>query len=249
MRSKLIFLLLLGLAFAEPGTALEPAAIVQRMMDTMRGDSSYTEMTMRIVRPRYTREISLRAWEKEQKHTMLFITAPARDRGTIYLMSDKDIWVYDPRIDRTTRLPSSMMAQSWMGSDFSNDDLVRDTDPVRDFAHRLLRREVYQQRECYVIEMIPKPDTPIVWGKVLLWVTTDDFLQLRVENYDQRGSLVNSMAFDLIISTGQRRIPSRVTVTPAGKEHEHTVLTYQTIEFDIPIEDDFFTKATMQRLR
>ena len=227
-------------------TAVE---IIERMEAVMRGDSQYAEMTMRVVRPRYEREVSMRSWLKGRNHSLILITSPARDEGTAFLMRGSDIWNYDPRIDRTTRLPSSMMAQSWMGSDFTNDDLVRDSDLVEDFEHELLRTEEYEGFDAYVIEMIPKPDTPIVWGKVKLWIAVDDYMQLRIENYDQRDRLVNTMQLDRIEQFGERKVPTRISVIPADKDDERTVLTYQTIELDIDIDEGFFSRANMQRLR
>ncbi len=227
----------------------DPTLIIDRMVDAMRGDSSYAEMTMRIERPRFTREVAMRSWAKGRNASLVLITAPARDRGTVYLMRDNDIWTYDPRIDRITRLPSSMLAQSWMGSDFSNDDLIRDSDPARDYRHQLIRTEEYQDYQSYVIDMIPKPESPIVWGRVRVWVSADNYLQLRAEHYDQRDDLVNTMEFDEIARFGDREVPTRITVTPAGKDNERTLLTYQDISFDIDIDADFFSRATMQRLR
>jgi len=229
--------------------AQNAAEIIERMESVMRGDSQYAEMTMRVVRPRYEREVSMRSWLKGRNHSLILITAPARDEGTAFLMRDNDIWNYDPRIDRTTRLPSSMMAQSWMGSDFTNDDLVRDSDLLEDFEHTLLRTEEYNGFDAYVIEMIPKPDTPIVWGKVKLWIDVDDYMQLRIENYDQRDTLVNTMELDQIERFGDRRVPTRISVIPADKDDERTILTYQKIEFDIDIDEGFFSRANMQRLR
>ncbi len=229
--------------------AQSAAEIIERMEAVMRGDSQYAEMTMRIVRPRYEREVSMRSWLKGRDHSLILVTAPARDEGTAFLMRGNDIWNYDPRIERTTRLPSSMMAQSWMGSDFTNDDLVRDSDLVEDFEHEILRIEAYGDFDAYVIEMIPKPDTPIVWGKVKLWIAVDDYMQLRIENFDQRDRLVNTMELDQIEQFGDRRVPTRISVIPADKDDERTVLTYQQIEFDIDIDESFFSRANMQRLR
>lgn len=237
------------LFFAQVEAGQNPVAIIERMEQAMRGDTSYAEMVMRIERPRYTREVSMRSWLKGRDYSLILITAPARDEGTAYLMRQNDIWNYDPRIDRTTRLPPSMMAQSWMGSDFTNDDLVRDTDPVDDYDHELLRIETYEGRETYVIEMIPKPNTPIVWGKVRMWICTEEYLQLRIENYDQRSELVNIMTLERITWFDGRKIPSRITVVPADKENERTILTYENITFDIEIDEGFFTRANMQRLR
>jgi outer membrane lipoprotein-sorting protein len=247
--SGLIALLLFILSMAPDVQAQDPAEIIERMENVMRGDSQFAEMTMTIERPRYNREVSMRSWLKGRDHSLILITAPARDNGTVFLMRDNDIWNYDPRIDRTTRLPSSMMAQSWMGSDFTNDDLVRDTDLVEDFDHQILRTEEYNGYDCYVIEMIPKPGTPIVWGKVLVWISTEEYIQLRVENYDQRNELVNTMELTEISTFGDRQIPTRITVTPADKQNERTILTYQTIEFDIDVDYDFFSRANMQRVR
>ncbi len=247
--TSLFALLLFILSMAPVAHAQDAAEIIERMEQVMRGDSQYAEMTMKIERPRYNREVSMRSWLKGRDHSLILITAPARDDGTVYLMRDNDIWNYDPRIDRTTRLPSSMMAQSWMGSDFTNDDLVRDTDLVDDFDHQILRTEEYNGYECYVIEMIPKPGTPIVWGKVLVWISTEEYIQLRVENYDQRDELVNTMELTDISTFGDRQIPTRITVIPADKENERTILTYQALEFDIDIDYDFFSRANMQRVR
>ena len=229
--------------------AQDPAEILDNMDYAMRGNSSYAEMTMTIERPRYTREVYMKSWILGRDHSMILITAPSRDQGTAYLMRGSDIWNYDPRIDRTTRMPSSMMAQSWMGSDFTNDDLVRDSDLVEDYRHELLRTEEYQGRECYVIEMVPKPDTPIVWGKVRMWISTEDYLQLRVENYDQRDELVNTMELDQITRFGDREIPARITVIPADTDNERTIMTYQEMDFDIDIDEGFFTQRNMQRVQ
>lgn len=249
LRLKMIVAACVLLMGYKPVYAQNAAEILDRMEQVMRGDSGYSEMKMKIVRPRYEREISMRSWHMGTDYSLVLITAPARDEGIAYLMRENDIWNYDPRIDRTTRLPSSMMAQSWMGSDFTNDDLVRDTDINRDYEHTILRTEELEGRESYVIELIPKPGTPIVWGKVLIWVGTDDYLQLRVENYDQRFELVNTMQLDQITEMGGRVIPTRFTITPAGKENEQTVLVYEAMDFNIDIDESFFSRANMQRVR
>ena len=229
--------------------AQDASEILNQMEEVMRGDSQYAEMTMKIERPRYNREVSMRSWLKGRDFSLILITAPARDNGTVFLMRENDIWNYDPRIDRTTRLPSSMMAQSWMGSDFTNDDLVRDSDIIDDFEHQILRTEEYNGYESWVIELVPKPGTPVVWGKVLMWISKEDYIQLRIENYDQREVLVNTMELTDIQQFGQRKIPTTIIVKPADKENERTILTYQKLEFDIDVDEAFFSRANMQRVR
>ena len=230
-----------------PAFSQDPAEIISEMEEVMRGNSSYAEMTMTIERPRYTREVSMRSWLLGTDYSMIIITAPARDEGTAYLMREDNIWQFDPRIDRVTRLPSSMMSESWMGSDFTNDDLVRDSDPAGDFEHEILRTEEYNGRQCYVIELIPKPDVPVVWGKIKMWISTEDKLQLRSEFYDQSNELVNTMKLDQIKHFDGREIPSRFTMIPADEENERTILIYEKMEFDIDIKKDFFTRDNMQR--
>ena len=229
--------------------AQDTGEILRKMEDVMRGNSSYAEMSMKIVRPRYERDITLQSWAIGNDYSLILITAPARDRGTVFLMRENDIWNYDPRIDRTTRLPSSMMSQSWMGSDFTNDDLVRDSDVIEDYDHKLLRTEEFDGRNAYVLELIPKPDTPIVWGKVKMWVSTEDYLQLKIENYDQRFELVSTMILDEIREMDGRNVPTRITIQPVDKSNEKTVLKYLDLQFDIDIDESFFTRANMQRVR
>ena len=247
--SLLLFGLFYNLIVLIPmGLTQDAGEILLKMEEVMRGDALYSEMTMTIVRPRYEREVSIRSWLKGRDYSMILITAPSRDRGTAFLMRKNSIWNYDPRIDRTTRMPSSMMAQSWMGSDFTNDDLVRDSDIIDDYEHRVVRTEAYEGRECYVIELIPKPESAIVWGKVKMWVATDTYIQLRMEQYDQRGQLVNELKFDQLTRFGDRELPARITVLPAGKENHKTVLTYHSMDFGIDLRDEFFSQENMQRL-
>ena len=223
--------------------------IIQRMEETMLGESSYAEMTMTIERPRFTREISLRAWAKGNDYSLILVTAPARDEGMAFLKRYNEIWNYVPSIDRTIKMPPSMMSESWMGSDFSNDDLVRESSTVDDYEHRVLRTEEYNGYECYVLELIPKPDSPIVWGKVLMWVSRDHYMQLRVENYDQRDRLANTIEMDRIRDLGDRTLPTRMILTPADRPGQRTILAYGNLEFDIAINEDFFTQHNMRRVR
>ncbi|MBW6498950.1 MAG: outer membrane lipoprotein-sorting protein [Bacteroidales bacterium] len=156
-----IFLSATILIFSE-AAAQDPREILRKVEDNMRGDASYTEMTMTTVRPRYTREISMRSWSLGDDFALIMITAPARDQGTAFLKREKEIWNFVPSIDRTVKMPPSMMSQSWMGSDFTNDDLVRGSSTIDDFTHRLLRSETMNGHDCRVLELKPKPEAPVV---------------------------------------------------------------------------------------
>ena len=230
-------------------TAQDPADIIRRMEDNMRGDASYTEMTMEVVRPRYTREISMRSWTMGDDYALINITAPARDEGTGFLKRGNDIWNYVPNIDRTIKMPPSMMSQSWMGSDFTNDDLVQGTSRVDDFSHELMGTETVDGRECYVIEMIPHPEAPIVYEKVIAWVITDLYLPAKIENYDEHDDLVSTINFREIQTLGGRQIPTVVEMIPEDKSGQRTVMTTHEADFNIDISQDFFSIENLTRKR
>ena len=245
-----LFLIVLKLMLHPASTSAQTAAeIIDRMEDVMRGESSVAEMTMTIERPRYTREISMKAWSMGEDFSLILITAPARDQGTTYLKRRNEIWNYVPNIDRTIKMPPSMMSQSWMGSDFTNDDLVRESSTVDDYEHRILREEEYNGRDAWVLELIPKPDTPIVYGKVLMWVDKEHYIQLRVENYDQQDELANTIEFSEIGEMGGRTFPAKMTLTPADKPDHQTIMEYRNLEFDVDLSESFFTQQNMRRVR
>jgi len=230
------FALLIWLSLAATLTAQNAAEIIREMDQVMRGESSYSEMTMKIERPRYDREVSMKAWAKGDDFSLILITAPDRDRGTAYLKRNSEIWNYVPNIDRTIKMPPSMMSQSWMGSDFTNDDLVRESSTVDDYEHKILREETYRGMETWVLELIPHPETPVVWGKVIVWVSKEDYLQLRSEQYDQQNELASTIEFDEIEVMDERKIPTKLTMTPADKPDHHTILKYNELEFNIDIK-------------
>lgn len=241
-----LFLLAMGAVSATAQTATE---IIERVEETMRGKSSEAEMTMIIERPRYTRDMTMKTWALGEDFSLILVTGPARDQGTTFLKRHNEIWNYVPNIDRTIKMPPSMMSQSWMGSDFSNDDLVRESSTLEDYEHSILREEEYDGRQTWVLELIPKPDTPIVWGKVLTWVDKEHYIQLRVENYDQRDELANTLEFSEIGEMGGRIFPAKMTLTPADQPDQRTIMEYQNLEFDVNLNESFFTQQNMRRVR
>lgn len=201
--STFLLISLLIFSFLPNATAQgEAREIVRRMEQNMRGDASYQEMTMQTVRPRYTCEISMKTWSLGNDYALIYVTAPARDQGTAFLKRGKEMWNYVPGIDRTVKMPPSMMSQSWMGSDFTHDDLVEGLSVVDDFTHKLLRNETVNGEPCYVVELIPKPETAVVYDKVVYWITEKHYLPLQVENFDELGDLVSTMHFREIKEMG-----------------------------------------------
>jgi outer membrane lipoprotein-sorting protein len=223
--------------------------IIRKMEDKMHGDASYSEMTMTTVRPRYTREISLKSWSLGDDYSLILVTAPAREQGTSYLKRKNEIWNFVPSIDRTVKMPPSMMTQSWMGSDFTNDDLVRGNSTVDDFDHELLGSEVIDGTETWKIEMTPHPETPVAYEKIIRWVSKDNYLPVKVENYNEYDELVSTIKFGEVKELGGRELPTLMEMIPHDKKDHKTIITTHTAEFEIDISMEFFSQQNMRNVR
>jgi outer membrane lipoprotein-sorting protein len=229
--------------------AQDPREIIKKMEDNMRGDANYAELTMTTERPRYTREISLKSWSLGDDYSLIYVTAPARDKGTAFLKRGNEIWNYVPNIDRTVKMPPSMMSQSWMGSDFTNDDLVRGVSTVDDYTHTLLGSEIVDGHNSYKIEMIPKPEAPVVYEKVIYWVTKEHYLPVKVENYDEFGDLVSTINFRDIKNMGGRMIPAVTEMIPEGRPGHRTILITHKSDYNINLTESFFSQQRMREVR
>lgn len=229
--------------------ALSAKDIVKKADDNMRGKTSQAAITIKINRPTWSREMNMKAWSKGDDYSMILITYPAKEKGTVFLKRIKEVWNWIPSIERNIKLPPSMMSQSWMGTDFTNDDLVKEASTVMDYDHTLLGTEKALGKDCYKIQMIPKPSAAIVWEKVIVWIDTVDFLQLKAEFYDEDGALVNIMNSSDIKELGGRKITSKIEMFPVDKIGNSTVIIYNDIVFDLPINDDFFTTRNMKQLK
>ncbi|MCZ6521680.1 MAG: outer membrane lipoprotein-sorting protein [Bacteroidetes bacterium] len=228
---------------------LDAKEIIRRADQKMQGNSSRSEMVMKIVRPDWSREVTMKGWALGREYSLILITAPARDKGTAFLKRDKEIWNWQPSIDRVVKLPPSMMMQSWMGSDFTNDDLVKESSAVNDYSHTLVGDTVVEDRDCYKIEMIPKEEAAVVWGRVVAYISKEDYLQMLFKYYDEDEILVNTMYMSEIKEIGGRIIPTVLEMVPAEDPGHKTLIIYRNIEFEIPIKDDFFSIQNTKRVR
>ncbi|ARV14162.1 outer membrane lipoprotein-sorting protein [Polaribacter sp. SA4-12] len=223
--------------------------IVKKADSNMRGKTSQADITIKIIRPTWSREMKMKAWTKGDDYSIILVTSPAKEKGTVFLKRVKEVWNWIPSIERNIKLPPSMMSQSWMGTDFTNDDLVKEASSVSDYNHKLLKKETISDKDCYKIEMIPKPSAAIVWEKVIVWIDTKDFLQLKTEFYDEDGELVNIMNASEVKEVGGRKITSKIEMFPVDKEGNSTVIIYNDIIFDTPIKDNFFTTRNIKQLK
>ncbi len=237
----LLALITVTALLATDAGAQDAREIIRQMDINMRGDASYSEMSMEVVRPRYTREISMRSWTLGDDYALIYVTAPARDEGTAFLKRDNEIWNYQPNIDRTVKMPPSMMSQSWMGSDFTNDDLVNASSLVDDYTHRFLGEEEVDGHLSYVIEMTPLPENPVVYEKIIQYVSKEYYLPVRTENFDERDDLVNTIHFREIKTMGGRPMPTIMEIVPEDQANRRTVITTHSSEFDIDVSERFFS--------
>jgi outer membrane lipoprotein-sorting protein len=223
--------------------------VVQKMDDNAFGGRLKSSMKMTIVRPKWSRAMEFKSWADGSDYSLILVTAPAREKGITYLKRDREMWNFQPSIDRTIKMPPSMMTQSWMGSDFKNDDLVRQSSVVNDYQHKLLGKETIEGRECYKIEMIPNEDAPVVWGKVIIWIDTKDYLNLKTEHYDEDEDLVDTSYGQNVKELGGRLLPTKMVLVPADEEGHKTIMEYTNLEFDTKFDDRFFSTQNMKRVR
>lgn len=242
--SSLTLLLITALSLQ----AQDATEIVRQADLKMRGESSRAEFTMMIVRPSWERSLSMKAWSMGNDYSLILITAPARDEGTAYLKRGNEIWNWLPNINRTIKMPPSMMSQSWMGSDFSNNDLVRESSIVTDYTHTLVGDSTLSGYDCHKISMVPKPDAPVVWGEVIIYISKDGYLQLRTEFYDEDGTLMRTMNGSKVEELDDRLIPTYMEMVPKDESGHKTVLIYEDIEFNIDVNEGFFSIQNMKRV-
>ena len=228
--------------------------IAQRSENNLRSDRTVMKARMVVVSPRITqpREMEFTSWDdREGERSFVRMEAPSKDRGTGFLKLHPNLWIYIPRVERTMRIPPSMMLQSWMGSDFTNDDLVRDSSETDDYDHRLLGIETevdaHPGRQAYVIEYIPHEDAPVVWGRILAWIDVERGVVLRQEFYDEDGEKLRTMQFEDIRQVDDRWLPHVWRMTPENKEGHQTTIEIKDMDFDAEIQDDIFTKRNLRR--
>lgn len=243
-----IFLFLSIGIFAQNGS-LSAREIIAKADQKVKGNTSAAQLKMTIQRPTWRREIIMKSWSKGDDFALILVTAPDRDKGTAFLKREREMWNWQPTIDRIIKLPPSMMLQSWMGSDFTNDDLVKQSSVVDDYEHKIIDNETIDGRDCYVIEMIPNEDAAVVWGKVMVWIDKKDFIQMKTTFYDEDQELVQTMFGKSIKMLGGQLLPSVLDVIPADKPGNKTEVEYLSLEFNLPMEEDFFSIQRLKRLK
>lgn len=230
-------------------TAQDAKTIVQKSEENMRGNSSIAEIRFKVVRPTWNRTMEIKTWSKGTEYALILIQSPAKEKGTAFLKRKKEMWNWLPSLERTIKMPPSMMSQSWMGTDFTNDDLVKESSSVEDYHHTLLGEETVENFLCYKIELKPKPDAAVVWSKVILWIEKKNYLQLRSEFYDEDEMLVNTLFGSEVQTMDGRMLPTRMVMQPADKPGHRTEITYKSLKFNPNINDNFFTLQNLKQVK
>ncbi len=213
--------------------------------DAQRGTSSHGTMTMQVKTDRYERTMKMEAWSRGTDDSLVRILEPAKEKGVSTLKVGDNMWNYLPKVDRTLKIAGAALSGSWMGSHFTNDDLVKGSRMKEDYDYTLTA-EPGEGSDVYVIECIPKPDAPVVWGKVVVKVTADKQPH-EVTYFDEKGELVRTMKFLDVEEMGGRTFPTRMRIEPADDPGEFTEITYADMEFDVDLDDRIFSLQSLKR--
>ncbi len=237
-----------GLPF--PGAAQIPLPDVTRVMDHMddlyRSESSHSVMRMTVVRERGTRVLEMEAWSQGDDKALIVIRSPAREAGAATLRTEEGLWNYAPRADRLIRIPTGLLSDSWMGSHFTNDDLMRETSYLDDYQAALSREE--RGGVTYLkATLTPRPEAPVVYSRLVFLITPEDWVPVRAEYYDE-DRVIRTMVFENIRTIAGKKIPMRMILRPQDDPGQETLVEYLELELDVPVEEEIFTRQGLRRV-
>ncbi len=244
MRTELAIILLATAPLGAQQSALELATKCDR---ALKGKTQIGKASMTVKRPEWERTLDMNFWQITPEKTLILITGPAKERGTGTLRIESNMWLYMPRVERTIKIPPSLMLQPWMGSDFTNDDLVKESSLVHDYTHAVDGEVTEDGDACYRLVATPKPDAAVVWGKLVLLVRKSDSLPRKQEFYDERGRLQKVMTFEDVRRVGDRYYPMRWRMVPVNKPNHETMLVYTEIASDRKLPARIFTQPHRKR--
>jgi len=224
----------------------DPRDIIERIDRLLRGDSSRAVATMEVVTEHWERQMTMEMWSLGTDYTLIRLRAPAKEAGTATLMAGDNIWNYLPKVDRTIKIPSSMMGGSWMGSHFTNDDLVQESQMIDVYDVTVSFDGERDGVMVWELRLTPKPEAAVVWGHLEFLVGQDDYLPLWAKYYDEDGKLARTMEYSEFREFGGRLVPAVMNMQPADKPGERTTIRYEELEFDIDIDPSFFSLRTLQ---
>lgn len=235
---------LCSVAWAQEDRARE---ILDKVDDVFRAESSHAVMQMTVQTEHYKRSLKMESWSQGKDQSLVRILEPLKERGTATLKSGKNLYTYLPRTDRTIRLTSGMMQGSWMGSHFTNDDLVKESRLADDYTYKISFEGQRDGQPIIEITLSPKEEAAVSWGRIVVTVTADTLLPLQQLYYDEGQELARTMTFSQVKEIGGRTIPTRMRMVPSDAPKEYTQVDYEQIEFGVKLKDATFSKASLKR--
>ncbi len=235
--------LLLAAGPARGQTAQE---IVDQVDRLLRGESSHGVVQMEVVTEHWSRAYEMRIWSLGTEYSLIRILSPRKDAGTATLKAGEDIWNYLPRVDRSIKLPPSLMGAAWMGSHFTNDDLVKESRIIEDYDVEIGFEGARDGVVVWEFVLTPKPEAAVVWGRIEEQVRQVDMMPVWARYYDDRGELARTLTFEEFKVMGGRLVPARMDVVPADKPGERTTILYSELEFDVDLDESFFSLRRLQ---
>jgi outer membrane lipoprotein-sorting protein len=249
IRHLLLPIIFLSLGAGADDGDRDATQIVRDALNHWRGLSSHGEMTMTIHRPDWERTMSMESWSRGEDQSLVRVTAPRKDRGNGTLIDDNNMWTFSPKVNRVIKVPSSLMNQSWMGSDFSNKDISRANDILEDYDHALLSETDQEDGSVvYEIESVPHEDAAVVWGRQVLKIRDDNVL-IEERYYDQDDVLVKTLSTLEISEMGGRNVAARQRMTKEEQPEEWTEISVEAIEFDVELDENVFTLSNLRNPR
>ena len=228
--------------------AMDAKILVENSFHYMRGKSSIATVVMTIHRPAWKRKMTIKAWTRGQKDSLFYIDAPPKDHGNGTLKKGREMWIYNPKINRVIKIPPSMMSQSWMGSDFSNNDLAKSDSLLTDYTHAIVGTETHDGQTVYIVQSMPKPGAPVVWGMQKLKIR-QDLIWLSEVFYDEDLQPVKAMITLEIQMLGGKMYPKVWRMQKTGEKDRYTELTYTHLEFKSSLPDSLFTLTSLRKSR
>lgn len=224
-------------------------AVIERVEALLWGKTMQGEIEMAISTPRWQRTMYLKLWMNRPTQSFVRVTAPAKEAGIGSLRIGSEMWNYLPSVERIVKIPPSMMLQPWMGSDFTNDDMVKESSAVNDYTHRIIGTEIVDGKPAYQIESLPKPEAAVVWGKVVYLIRKDDAIPIKQSFFSERGDLIRVLTFSDIKIMDGRLMPTRWEMRPVAKPENSTVVALKSAQFDRPIDPEIFTQRNLQKVK
>jgi outer membrane lipoprotein-sorting protein len=249
----MIFLIIAGLTFLPRSLfpqQLSATDIIKKTDEKLNGElTGYSIMTMTIIRPSWQRTVEFKSWSMDNDYALTLITAPAREKGQTFLKLKNEMWSWNPAINRLIKLPPSMMSQGWMGSDYTNDDILRESSVVDDYIHTIEGEENIDGRMCFRIKLLAKEDAGVLWSHQLWWVDKKEFIVLKAELFDEDGLLVRTEYGKEIKILDGRLLPTLLELIPAENPENKTVLKIIEMKFNVKMEESFFSQQNMKTIR